>query len=111
MDGILSQSDKFYLADLLAYQRILDQRNAALKNFFENRSFDRSLLDGYNAQLAARATRLYAARRKFIASFQPVFDKYYALISSGHEQVNLNYVSDLDERDPGNQCVILIEYW
>jgi DNA replication and repair protein RecF len=41
------------LTQLIIYNKILAQRNALLKSFFENRSFDKNLLDIYNEKLIA----------------------------------------------------------
>ena len=96
LDGMISQMDKAYLSDLLAYNRTLEQRNKQLKLFAEQSIWDITLLETYNAQLIKFGTSLYEKRKLFLDSFIPVFREYYQLISSSKELVNLNYESDLN---------------
>lgn len=97
LDGLISQTDKNYLNDLLAYNRILEQRNRQLKLFSEMNFFDRNLLETYNEQLIRHGKSVYEKRKLFLESFIPVFRKYYQTISSSDETVNLIYHSDLNE--------------
>ncbi|HRB69094.1 MAG TPA: AAA family ATPase, partial [Chitinophagales bacterium] len=48
LDASLSQYSSEYFQQLLLYNKILAQRNALLKSFYENRFFDKNLLDVYN---------------------------------------------------------------
>jgi DNA replication and repair protein RecF len=97
MDGFISQYDKVYLATLLDYNRVLEQRNHALKRFAESRTFDRNLLESYNDQLATSGSTIHEKRKQFAAAFTPVFSEYYRVISSGNDMVNLDYISDLQQ--------------
>ena len=59
MDGILVQLDKNYLEDIVRYSKILDQRNALLKNMFEHRLFDRDSIDIWDVQLIEVGERIH----------------------------------------------------
>ena len=48
MDATLSQFSGEYLTNLIVYNKILAQRNALLKSFYENRTFDKTLLENNN---------------------------------------------------------------
>ncbi|TRX70814.1 DNA replication/repair protein RecF [Carboxylicivirga sp. M1479] len=95
MDGVISQYDKPFLDDLMRYNRSLLQRNATLKQLKERQSRDFSMLDLWDEQLEQLAQRIYGKRIDFIKELVPVFQKYYAYISDGKEEIALNYKSHL----------------
>lgn len=94
-DNTLSQLDAQYLRHLMAYHKILRQRNAALKEMGKNRFYDPALIQAYNNQMLAPAAYIHDARQRFVASFQPVFQQYYRIISNDAETVEVEYVSKL----------------
>lgn len=95
IDGVISQSDKLYLDDLLAYNRALAQRNTLLKYFAANRKFDADQLAIYDEQLIERGTLIYEKRKEFISQLTPILMEYYAAISGGAEVVGVSYDSAL----------------
>ncbi len=95
MDGVISQSDNAYLSDLISYSKILAQRNALLKYFAANRTYDPDTLDIYNEQMTALGTRIFKKRSAFIEEFKPIFQERYTAISGGREKVALKYKSQL----------------
>ncbi len=99
MDGVISQYDKPFLDDLMRYNRSLLQRNATLKQLKESGSRDFSMLDLWDEQLKQLANRIYSKRIDFIKELVPVFQKYYAYISDGKEEIALNYKSHLHDGD------------
>ena len=98
MDGVISQSDKGYLNDLINYGKVLSQRNALLKYFTANHTFDQSTLNIYNEQMTALGVRIYAKREEFLKQFAPIFQERYAYISGGKEEVRLKYKSQLHDK-------------
>ena len=99
VDGIISQYDRGYLSSLLAYNKALNHRNLLLKSFWLNRNFDQDTLDVWDEQLAQYGSLIYESRKKFIADFTPIFQKYYTQISNDQEKVELAYRSQLNEGD------------
>jgi DNA replication and repair protein RecF len=97
IDGVISQQNKSYLRDLMAYNKVLTQRNALLKYFAANRVFDASNLEIYNEQLASYGSRIYEIRKAFLEKFIPIFNEKYQIISGDKEQVNLIYKSQLHD--------------
>ncbi|HEX7414531.1 MAG TPA: DNA replication/repair protein RecF [Bacteroidia bacterium] len=97
IDGIISQFDKLYLENLVQYNHILQQRNALLKYFSSTRSFDSISLEVWDEQLIRYGTYIHDARENFLLEFIPVFKRYYQLISATNEQVNLKYVSTIQQ--------------
>lgn len=95
MDGIISQSDATYLQELLRYKKALSQRNALLKYFAANNSFNRDNLEIYNEEMQASGTSIYKKRAAFVKAFTPIFKKRYAQISNDKEEVQVAYKSQL----------------
>ena len=91
MDGVISQSDKKYLQDLIKYNKVLGQRNALLKYFAANRTIDNDTLSVYNGQLDSYGTSIFNKRVAFIDKFIPIFKEQYIAISGGNEEVSLIY--------------------
>ncbi|HLP20867.1 MAG TPA: DNA replication and repair protein RecF, partial [Chitinophagales bacterium] len=98
LDGTLSQINHEYLEWLIAYNKVLTQRNAALKRFAETHKVDRQLLETYNSQLIPLGSKIYEARKVVIQKLQPVFQKYYKEISLEREVVNFSYASQLNDK-------------
>ena len=53
IDGIISQTDKEYLNNLIDYNKTLKQRNALLKMFYDNSENIRKTIDIYDRQLSS----------------------------------------------------------
>ncbi len=99
IDGVISQSDKTYLQDLIKYNKVLSQRNALLKYFALNNTFNGDTLDIYNEQLHNLGQVIFNKRREFLETFVPIFKDRYKAISNNNEIVNLTYKSQLFEND------------
>ena len=98
MDSVIAQNDKIYLNDLINYNKVLGQRNALLKYFALNNTFNKDTLEIYNAQLATYAQNIYQKRGEFLDTFIPIFKSRYDRISNGNETINLSYKSQLHEQ-------------
>ncbi|WP_100615653.1 DNA replication/repair protein RecF [Confluentibacter citreus] len=99
IDSVISQSDKNYLSDLIKYTKVLAQRNALLKYFALNHTFNADTIDIYNNQLTDYGTRIFEKRAAFLKAFIPVFKSRYKVISNDKEDVELVYESDLFENN------------
>ncbi|MCK0160177.1 DNA replication/repair protein RecF [Allomuricauda sp. F6463D] len=97
MDGVISQSDKVYLQNLIKYNKVVSQRNSLLKYFVANHTFDPDTLGIYNEQMNSLGTAIHNKRNEFIASFLPTFKEQYQTISEKDEQINLSYESQLGD--------------
>ncbi len=98
MDSILSQYDKMYLDRLIAYNHVLVQRNALLKQFYERRTFDSMALEIWDEQLMLHGEAIILKRKEFLQEFVPLFRQYYQFISDTGEEVELVYDNTLTER-------------
>ncbi|MEW7279135.1 DNA replication/repair protein RecF [Aquimarina sp. 2201CG1-2-11] len=99
IDGVISQSDQKYLNILIKYSKIVSQRNALLKYFSANATFDADTLGIYDQQLHEYGTIIYKKRVTFLETFIPIFINRYQAISSGLEKVSLSYQSKLADID------------
>ncbi len=99
IDSVISQSDKSYLSELIAYNKVLSQRNALLKYFALNNTFNKDTLSIYNEQLHSYGSEIFKKRDAFLNTFIPIFKERYVAISKSEEDINLKYKSDLFDTD------------
>lgn len=95
LDALLSQLDAEYLKHLINYNKILLQRNSLLKNLWETRAKDHSLLDVLDEQLTKPGEYIFEQRKKFLFPFLPEAKKGYIGIANKEEEVMLTYQSEL----------------
>ncbi len=99
LDNTLAQSDAGYLQHLIRYNKLLRQRNAALKKFAETRQVNHALLDTYDQQMAAPAREIFHFRKQMTSQLIPFFQEQYNEISAQAETVGLSYKSALNDND------------
>lgn len=106
LDSMICQTNSEYLYDLIQYQKTIQQRNALLKFFAKNRTWDRDSLEIYDEPIAKYGTRIFQKRKDFIEKLNPIVKDFYKIISGGMESVSVNYESHLlegfDENNPEN---------
>jgi DNA replication and repair protein RecF len=105
LDNTLSQTDPEYLNTLLQYNKVLAQRNAALKQFSERKKVDTSLLDIYNRTLVETGSCIYQKR---LAAMEKILELYRTLsqqISPQPDSATLAFKSQLS----GNNFQVLLE--
>ncbi|HMK25218.1 MAG TPA: DNA replication and repair protein RecF [Chitinophagaceae bacterium] len=104
LDALLCQLDSEYMQLLIAYKKILEQRNSLLKAFAETGNKDFSLLDVLDEQLIKPGNYVFNKRKEFLFSFLPLVKHLYNDISqppadakalADKEDVNLFYESEL----------------
>ncbi|HLO58330.1 MAG TPA: DNA replication/repair protein RecF [Bacteroidales bacterium] len=94
LNNVISQYDRTYLEDVLQYNRVLAQRNKLLKDTWNQRG-NQDLMEVYDAQMEVPAGRIFRSRMLFSEKMIPVFRKYYRKIAADHEEVDLQYQSQL----------------
>lgn len=97
IDSVISQSDKNYLNNLINYNKVLAQRNALLKYFALNNTYNAQTINVYNEQLDNYGREIFETRSAFLNTFIPIFKSRYKAISNANEEVNLSYKSNLFE--------------
>ena len=99
LDSAISQFNNMYLKTLISYNKTLKQRNSLLKQFAFSNTFDEFTLSTYNEVLVNYGKIIYLEREKYLSKLNPVFQKYYSEISSGKEEVSIEYQSQLKDNN------------
>lgn len=105
-DLILSLSDRLYLQNLLRYNRLLQQRNAYLKEAVPARKLRDEVLHLFDEQMEPPADYIYHARKLFWSKAHSWLSGFYADISQSRENVSIQYQSDLHQ---GSLTSLLIQ--
>lgn len=92
LDGLIAQFDRDYLEQLMRYNRALAQRNLLLKQMDGT---PRALVEPWDEQLSTHGEAVHAVRKAFMAELVPLLQEHYRGITSGPEEVALEYRSEL----------------
>lgn len=95
VDSILCQTDKEYMEHLVQYQRVLQQRNAWLKQEAQKPSNDFTTVEFYNSKLSLSGDYIYRLREAFLKALLPLLDKFYHRLSQGKEELGIHYKTHL----------------
>jgi DNA replication and repair protein RecF len=95
MDSLLSQMYPEYLKQLIAYNKVLVQRNSLLKQANETGVLDALLLETINGQLVQHGEIIFKYRSELISSYLPAILKLYENIAGQKDQINIEYQSQL----------------
>ena len=90
-NAVLSQTDRAYLSAIQQYNRLLQQRNALLKDG----EAEEALLGVLDERMEAAGRPVFEARKRFVEDLNPIVQRYYRQISGGSEEVGIEYSSDL----------------
>lgn len=96
VDATLSQTDPAYLRALIQYNRLLEQRNALLKQDPPPNQLG-ALLEAFDAGLLPNGTFLFEQRKRYLEVLLPLFSVCYEAISGGQESPSIAYISQLHE--------------
>ncbi|MCX6206000.1 MAG: DNA replication and repair protein RecF [Bacteroidetes bacterium] len=95
IDTIISQFNKSYLLLLIDYQKLLQQRNAILKQYAETGQIDESLIEILDQQLCRKGDQLFKDRKEFLAGYLVLVAEIYSKIAGDSDQISLVYESQL----------------
>jgi DNA replication and repair protein RecF len=96
LDTMISQTNAWYLEQLIQYTKCLQQRNALLKQWMNSNEKDYSLLSIYSKKLDELGLSIYTARKEYCAEFTERVKAIYAFLSNEVEEIGLSYHSQLD---------------
>ncbi|MCC6600790.1 MAG: DNA replication and repair protein RecF [Crocinitomicaceae bacterium] len=96
LDATISQSSSRYLHQLVAYNHALQQRNNLLKQFSGKSSDITEFIEPWDMQLAQLGNHIFEERKRFFATFLPLFEEIYTAISGKKELPGISYDSDLE---------------
>lgn len=98
IDIALSQIKPSYFFDLQRYYKILEQRNALLKEL-ANKSSDAKLLsslDIWNIAMADAASRIMLSRYDFVSRITHYASKHHLMLTSGSEHLDISYMPSIE---------------
>src|SRR6202000_3201469 len=99
IDNVLSQTDHNYLDEVIAYNKVLNSRNAFLKLIAETGRYDPHLLEVMDEQLVETGNHIFKKRKAFMEGFTEIFNKHYQFLTEDAEKVELVYESQLLQDD------------
>ncbi|MGX5819146.1 DNA replication/repair protein RecF [Chitinophaga lutea] len=98
LDALLSQLLPGYLDHLIAYHKVLQQRNSLLKNMPQMSHSPDPLLDVFDQQLVRHGVPVFEARKSFLEGFIERVQDRYDYLAGRHETVAFRYQSQLHEQ-------------
>ncbi len=98
-DAVISQFDKTYLDDVIRYNKVVMQRNRALKDMGEKGRKDYNELEIWNAQLINYANKIHEARGKYQNDMRSFFDEMHTRLTGNGDTAEIIYESLLNERE------------
>ena len=93
LNMMISQIDPEYLRSVSAYNSLLKQRNASLRQ----EGTPDLLLDTISGRMCAPAAYIHARRREAAEQLAAKAAGYYGFISGGKESIGIRYRSDLEK--------------
>ncbi|MDJ0842964.1 DNA replication/repair protein RecF [Crocosphaera sp.] len=114
LDTLLIQLEPVYASIIHQYYKILRQRNALLKvirktteedNNYQDLSAEMSQLKLWDQQLAEAGTRVTRRRHRVIERITPLAKNWHQEISSGTENLDINYLPNIQTESEEPQQV------
>lgn len=95
MDMAISQLKPVYYFNLQQYNKIINQKNAFLKEI-NPKNADYTLLDIWNEQLSKYGAKIVEARKEYFEKLTPLVSDFHSYISGGKEKVKIKYIYSCD---------------
>ncbi len=95
LDIAISQCYPVYLGIYAKYLKILEHRNALLKDMQKGKKVDPEALSVFSDELAYSASEIYLYRRKYIARLSFFAYEIMKELSHGKEEMRIGYESDI----------------
>lgn len=95
LDIALCQMQHDYCRSLSAYNKVLDQRNALLKNL-RDQGGPREQLAFWDEQLVAQGSLLVARRAAFLAELETEANQRQQALTDGRERLHVRYLPSLE---------------
>lgn len=98
VDMELFQIDKYYLYNLNQYNKIINQRNKLLKDFYFNSDLNETL-QVWNMQLVSYGKQIINRREKFVEQLNEIIYDIHKNLSGGKEELKIIYEPNVSEDD------------
>ena len=102
IDSIISQNNKEYLINLIAYSKVIQNRNSLLKQYNKSVDFDLDTIKIYDDQIIKLSEPIFMARKNFFNDFKDLVIEKYDQISENQEKISIEYKSDLFDSEIKN---------
>ena len=102
IDSVISQNNKEYLINLIAYSRVIQNRNSLLKQYNKSVDFDLDTIKIYDDQIIKLSEPIFMARKNFFNDFKDLVIEKYDQISENQEKISIEYKSDLFDSEIKN---------
>ena len=99
LDGAISQFHRPYLAALMEYKKLLEQRNALLKNYEKNKEGFSLTAEVLSEKLAADAAFITQIRANYLQRLFALVNEYLLQMTGGRETVDFRYLSAIMRED------------
>jgi DNA replication and repair protein RecF len=99
LDGAISQFHRPYLSALMEYKKLLEQRNALLKNYEKNKDGFALTAEVISEKLAADAAFITEIRAKYLQRLFSLVNGYLHEMTGGKETVGFQYLSAIADED------------
>ena len=98
VDMELCQLDKYYLYNLNQYNKIINQRNKLLKDFYFNPDL-KDTITVWDSQLVSYGKQMIEARIKFVEQLNEIIEQIHKNLSGGKENLKITYEPDVTCED------------
>lgn len=98
VDMELFQIDKYYLYNLNQYNKIINQRNKLLKDFYFNSDLNETL-QVWNMQLVTYGKQIISRRETFVEQLNEIIYDIHKNLSGGKEELKVVYEPNVSEDD------------
>lgn len=96
VDMELFQIDKYYLYNLNQYNKIINQRNKLLKEFYQNSDLNETL-QVWNMQLVTYGNQIIRRREMFVKQLNEIIYDIHKNLSGGKEELKIFYEPNVSE--------------
>ena len=96
VDMELCQIDKYYLYNLNQYNKIVNQRNKLLKDFYHNTDISETL-HVWDMQLVTYGKQIIERRKEFVRQVNEIISEIHFRLTGGKERLTLTYESSIGE--------------
>ncbi len=98
VDMELCQLDKSYIYNLNQYNKIVNQRNKLLKDFYQNSDLLETI-NIWDSQLLSYGKQIISRRRNFIENLNQIIYDIHLKLSGGREKLVISYEPDVLEEE------------
>ena len=100
IDKVVSQLEPVYLDLISRFNRLLKQRSHYWRSesFLKTKSTD--IVESFDMQMSIISTRIFRRRRRALLKIKPYVEYWHNHLSKSREQININYLSGIQNISP-----------